>query len=131
MKFAIVISCSTGDPTKDNGRKPVACSFKTFRALARLQPPYTADRLVRLARAVEETIRSGNPERYRRARWLEEAVAPIARARPKHAASQQLQLCLTQLLSQSFHSIDWRRPLIRELNLPSDKARGRRTRRGS
>ena len=111
MKLAVLSSSATGAAS---GEKAVAPSFKDFRALARLQPPHTADRLARLARGVEKSIRSGDPERYRRARWLEEAVAQIARARPKHAASQEMQICLTRLLRENFHSMDWRRPLIHQ-----------------
>ncbi|WP_294536758.1 hypothetical protein [uncultured Rhodoblastus sp.] len=123
MKLAILSSSTTGG-------KAVAPTFKDFRALARLQPPHAADRLARLARGVEKSIRSGDSDRYRRARWLEEAVSQIACARPKHPESQELQLCLTRLLRNSFQSMDWRRPLIRKLNPASVKAQGLRLKRG-
>ena len=112
MNLAVVTSSSSGAVVDRNIRKSAACSFKDFRALAKLQPPDVAARLARLARGVEQSIGRGDPERYRRARWLEEAVAQIVQRRPKNAESLELQQCLTRLLRQSFRSLDWRRSLI-------------------
>jgi hypothetical protein len=112
MKLAVFTSSSSGAVVERNTRKSAACSFKDFRALAKLQPPDIAARLARLARGVEQSIRRGDSERYRRARWLEEAVAQIVQRRPKNAESRELQQCLTRLLRQSFPSLDWRRSLI-------------------
>ncbi len=112
MKFAVFTSASTGAAIGANGRKTAASSFKDFRALSRLQPPAIAARLLRLARGVEKAIKCGDPERYARARWLEEAVGYIAQKRLNHPETQALQHCLTRLLHQSFASLDWRRPLI-------------------
>jgi hypothetical protein len=112
MKLAVFTSSLTGSASGKNGRQAAESSFKDFRALAKLQPPYDAVRLARLARGVEQSIKSGHPERYRRARWLEEAVARIVERRPQHAETLKLQQCLTRLLRQSFDSLDWRRRLI-------------------
>ena len=112
MKLAVFTSSSSGAVVERNTRKSAACSFKDFHTLAKLQPPDFAARLARLARGVEYSIRHGDPERYRRARWLEEAVAQIVKRRPKNAESLELQHCLTRLLRQSFSSLDWRRSLI-------------------
>jgi hypothetical protein len=51
-------------------------------------------------------------DRYRRARWLKEAVAQIVERRPKNAESRKLQHGLTRLSRQFFGSLDWRRPSI-------------------
>ena len=112
MNLAVVTSSSSVAVFDTNTRKSAAFSFKDFRALAKLQPPDVAARLARLARGVEYSIRHGDPERYRRARWLEEAVAQIVQRRPKNAESLELQQCLTRLLRQSFRSLDWRRSLM-------------------
>jgi hypothetical protein len=112
MNLAVVTSSSSVAVVDTNTRKSAAFSFKDFRALAKLQPPDVAARLVRLARGVERSIGRGDPERYRRARWLEEAVAQVVQRRPKKAESLELQQCLTRLLRQSFPSLDWRRSLI-------------------
>jgi hypothetical protein len=112
MKLAVFTSSSTGAALGKSDRKAAARSFKDFRALAKLQHPYVAARLARLARGVEQSIKSGDPDRYQRARWLEEAVAQIVQRRPKNTETQELQQCLTRLLRQSFNSLDWRRSTI-------------------
>lgn len=111
MKLAVVNS-SSGGGLIGGGKNPTVTSFREFRILARLQPPTVAARMTRLSRGVERAIERSEPKRFERARWLEEAVAYVAQSRPEHAESQALQLCLTRLLRQSFHSLDWRRSLI-------------------
>jgi hypothetical protein len=111
MKLAVVNS-SSGGSVIGGGKNPTVTSFREFRILARLQPPTVAARMTRLSRGVERAIERADPKRFARARWLEEAVAYVAQSRPEHAESQALQQCLTRLLRQSFHSLDWRRPLI-------------------
>ena len=107
-----VVSSSSGGYVIGSGKKPAVTSFQDFRILSRLQPPTVAARLTRLSRSVETAIRKNQPNRFARARWLEEAVAYIAQSRPEDADSQALKQCLTRLLRQSFNSLDWRRPLI-------------------
>ena len=111
MKLAVVNS-SSGGSVIGGGKNPTVTSFREFRILARFQSPTVTARMTRLSRGVERAIERSDPKRYERARWLEEAVAFIAQSRPEHAESQALQQCLTRLLRQSFHSLDWRRPLI-------------------
>jgi hypothetical protein len=115
MELAVFTSSSTG-AVIGSGQKIAVASFRDFRVLSRLQPPSVAARLVRLSSGVEKAIKCGDPKRYARARWLEEAVGFIAQARPNHEESQELQHCLARLLRQSFPSFDWRRPLIAGLN---------------
>jgi hypothetical protein len=107
-----VVSSSSGGYVIGSGKKPAVTSFQDFRILSRLQPLTVAARLVRLSRSVEMAIRKNQPNRFARARWLEEAVAYIAQSRSEDADSQALMQCLTRLLRQSFNSLDWRRPLI-------------------
>jgi hypothetical protein len=115
MELAVFTSSSTG-AVIGSGQKTTVSSFKDFRALSRLQPPSVAARLVRLSSGVEKAIKCGDPKRYARARWLEEAVGFIAQTRPNHAESQELQHCLARLFRQSFRSLDWRRSLIAGLD---------------
>lgn len=110
--LTIMSSCPFDPSIEQRGQKPEASSFQELRVLCRLQAPLTAARLVRLAGGTKKAIETGSPDRYERARWLEEAVAQLAQARPADGDAQALQRCLTRLLRQSFGSLDWRRPLI-------------------
>ena len=115
LKHAGLSLAWTGPVILKCGRQYPPSSFQRLRALSRLQPPLTAARLTRLVGGVKKAIENGAPERYERARWLEEAVAQLARGHPTDADSQELQRCLTRLLRQSFRSLDWRRPFIAAL----------------
>jgi hypothetical protein len=112
MKLTVFSMASAEADAKDRGRSVAKPSFQTCHALLQHQPRSVAARLARLVGRAESAIRRGAPDRFARARQLEEAVCFVAMLRPSHADSQALKLCVIRLLRESFDSIDWRRPLI-------------------
>ncbi len=96
-------------------------SFQACRDLLSHQSGPIAARLGRLVTGAERAIKRGAPDRFARARKLEEAVGYVAWVRGTHEESQALRRCVARLLRESFDSFDWRAPLIAGLR-PAGKA---------
>jgi hypothetical protein len=80
--------------------------------LLRHQSDPIARRLGRLITRAETSLRRDAPDRFTRARRLEESVCYVAALRASHPESQALQRCVARLLRESFDSFDWRAPFI-------------------
>ena len=81
MKFAVFTSPNPGAVTKERDRS-VVDSFQECRVLSQHQPAAVAARLRRLVGDAEKAIKRGAPERFARARRLEEAVFYMPRCAP-------------------------------------------------
>ncbi len=112
MKLLVFTSPDAGAITKERDGSIFESSFRDCRVLSRHQPTAVAARLQRLVTDAEKAIEGGAPDRFARARRLEEAVIYIASLRPAHSQSQELKRCVTRLLRRSFDSLDWRRPFV-------------------
>jgi hypothetical protein len=112
MKLAVYTRAATPAVVQSIDIEPSQLSFRACRALLSHQPPRVAALIGRLVGATDKAIRKGAPDRFLRARRLEEAVCYVAGLRPTHEESQRLQLCVTRLLHEHFATPEWRAPFI-------------------
>jgi hypothetical protein len=90
-------------------------SFDLCRAILDRRPGPVAAKLRELAARAEKAITRDAPDRYFRARQLEEAACYVAEALPGDVAFAELARTIVRLLHESFGSPEWRAPLIEGL----------------
>lgn len=112
MKLAVCNTAPVGGVITNDSPSAPNPSFQACRDLLGHQSRPIAARLGRLVTGAERAIRRGAPDRFARARKLEEAVGYVAWVRGTHEESQALRRCVARLLSETFSSLDWRAPLI-------------------
>jgi hypothetical protein len=79
------------------------------------QPASVARRMKRLFLAFAGVLEHESDDVFRQARQLEEMVAFLVAARPRHEETRHLQRQLTRLLHAAFGTPEWRRPFIQGL----------------
>jgi hypothetical protein len=79
------------------------------------QPAGVARRMKRLFLAFAGVLEHESDDVFRQARQLEEMVAFLVAARPRHEETRHLQRQLTRLLHAAFGTPEWRRPFIQGL----------------